>query len=267
MATLLVLHGPNLNLLGTREPGVYGAVTLEQINLDLERRAREAGHHLLYLQSNAEYELIDRIQHSLRSTLELPTGFAKWHPLAQAQYLEISTFMSPYLLSSQGDRPGMAHSVEGRFPFLDVRVMEFCNRLPAHLKLRGLTEKYLLKKLARQWLPDEIWRRHKQPYRAPIHRSFFNEDTQDYVRELLSPTWIEKTGYFKADAVQQMVEKVSRGGRLSETDDMALAGILSTQLVHQSFVEDFRVSPSLDAMDDVKVCRKKIGQGVHDAVS
>ena len=61
MATLLVLHGPNLNLLGTREPGVYGAVTLEQINLDLERRAREAGHHLLYLQSNAEYELIERI--------------------------------------------------------------------------------------------------------------------------------------------------------------------------------------------------------------
>ena len=61
MATLLVLHGPNLNLLGTREPGVYGAVTLDQINLDLERRAREAGHHLLYLQSNAEYELIDRI--------------------------------------------------------------------------------------------------------------------------------------------------------------------------------------------------------------
>jgi 3-dehydroquinate dehydratase II len=66
MATLLVLHGPNLNLLGTREPGVYGAVTLEQINLDLERRARDAGHHLLYLQSNAEYELIDRI-HAARS--------------------------------------------------------------------------------------------------------------------------------------------------------------------------------------------------------
>src|SRR5690606_31288246 len=61
MATLLVLHGPNLNLLGTREPGVYGAVTLDQINQDLERRAREAGHHLLYLQSNAEYELIGRI--------------------------------------------------------------------------------------------------------------------------------------------------------------------------------------------------------------
>ena len=61
MATLLVLHGPNLNLLGTREPGVYGATTLEQVNQDLERRASEAGHRLLHLQSNAEHMLIERI--------------------------------------------------------------------------------------------------------------------------------------------------------------------------------------------------------------
>ena len=61
MATLLVLHGPNLNLLGTREPGIYGALTLPQIDEDLVRRAREGGHHLLHLQSNAEYELIERI--------------------------------------------------------------------------------------------------------------------------------------------------------------------------------------------------------------
>ena len=66
MATFLVLHGPNLNMLGTREPGVYGAVTLAQINQDLEQRARDRGHHLLHLQSNAEYELIERI-HAARS--------------------------------------------------------------------------------------------------------------------------------------------------------------------------------------------------------
>ena len=61
MATILVLHGPNLNLLGTREPGVYGATSLAQINQQLEQQARDAGHHLLHLQSNAEYELIERI--------------------------------------------------------------------------------------------------------------------------------------------------------------------------------------------------------------
>lgn len=61
MATILVLHGPNLNLLGLREPGIYGAATLEDINRRLTENARQAGHHLQTLQSNAEYELIDRI--------------------------------------------------------------------------------------------------------------------------------------------------------------------------------------------------------------
>ena len=62
MATILVLHGPNLNLLGEREPGVYGDTSLNDINQALQQAAQEAGHHLLAMQSNAEYELVDRIQ-------------------------------------------------------------------------------------------------------------------------------------------------------------------------------------------------------------
>lgn len=62
MATILVLHGPNLNLLGEREPGVYGDTTLADIDLGLERLALERGHHLLHMQSNAEYELVERVQ-------------------------------------------------------------------------------------------------------------------------------------------------------------------------------------------------------------
>ena len=61
MASILVLHGPNLNLLGTREPGVYGADTLNDINSQLSQLAQDKGHHLQSLQSNAEYELIERI--------------------------------------------------------------------------------------------------------------------------------------------------------------------------------------------------------------
>ena len=66
MATILVLHGPNLNLLGTREPDVYGSTTLADINLGLEALAREQGHHLLLMQSNAEYELVERVQEAPR---------------------------------------------------------------------------------------------------------------------------------------------------------------------------------------------------------
>ena len=62
MATILVLHGPNLNLLGEREPEVYGSTTLHDINSSLEQLAQSRGHHLLTMQSNAEYELVERIQ-------------------------------------------------------------------------------------------------------------------------------------------------------------------------------------------------------------
>jgi len=62
VATILVIHGPNLNLLGEREPDIYGHETLADINQSLQQLALDAGHHLLAMQSNAEYELIERIQ-------------------------------------------------------------------------------------------------------------------------------------------------------------------------------------------------------------
>lgn len=70
MATILVLHGPNLNLLGQREPGIYGADTLESINQQLTDDCLAAGHHLLYLQSNAEYELVERIHDAGREGVD-----------------------------------------------------------------------------------------------------------------------------------------------------------------------------------------------------
>jgi len=70
MATILVLHGPNLNLLGTREPEIYGSTTLDDINLSLSTMAHDQGHHLLCLQSNAEYELIDRIHDAKKEQVD-----------------------------------------------------------------------------------------------------------------------------------------------------------------------------------------------------
>lgn len=188
--------------------------------------------------------------------IDYPPEFAGWSGLEQAQYLEVTTFLSPYLLSAQGDRVAMAHSVEGRYPFLDVRVMEFCNRLPARLKLRALTEKYLLRRLASGYLPETIWKRRKRPYRAPIHRSFFHAAPAAYVRELLSDSHLTATGIFNPLAVRQLTAKLEQGRAVGETDDMALVGILSTLLVQQQFVAAFSTRPALSARDDVKVVRR-----------
>jgi asparagine synthase (glutamine-hydrolysing) len=183
----------------------------------------------------------------------LPVEFMAWEPLARAQYLEIAIFLADYLLSSQGDRVAMAHSVEGRFPFLDVRLVEFCNALPPHLKLRGLHEKYLLKQAVRDLLPEGIWRRPKRPYRAPIHRCFFpGGKPLPWVAHMLSPQATKSAGYFDPTAVSLLRQKLERGAVLGETDDMALAGILSTHLVHHRFVASYRLPPPLPDAEDIK---------------
>lgn len=185
--------------------------------------------------------------------LALPPDFATWHPQSRAQYLEITIFMAEYLLSSQGDRVAMAHSVEGRVPFLDHRVIEFANQLPPHYKLRGLDEKHVLKRAFKDLLPDTIWNRPKRPYRAPIHRSFFpNGQPLAWVADILTPTAVAAAGYFDPQAVNNLVNKITRLGHLGETDDMALAGLLSTQLVHRQFIASFTPAPPIGDGDDIK---------------
>ena len=170
----------------------------------------------------------------------LPDGFAGWGVVERAQLLEMTVFLPGYLLSSQGDRVAMAHSVEGRYPFLDPRLVEFANALPARLKLKGLREKDILRRVARRFLPKQTLERRKQPYRAPIHRSLFPQRPLDFVESLLDDAALRRTKLFKPEVVGQLRAKVQRGSALGETDDMALAGIVSTQLLHQQFVDGFR---------------------------
>lgn len=171
----------------------------------------------------------------------LPPEYHRWDAFAQAQYLEIAIFLSEYLLSSQGDRMSMAHSVEGRYPFLDPRVVDFSTGLPARFKMFGLREKAVLKHAMKDLLPPQTVRRHKQPYRAPILSAFFGEHSPDYVAELLSPESIRRTGYFDEDAVGSLAAKCRRGSPVSETEEMAVVGILSVLLLHRWFVDGQKV--------------------------
>jgi asparagine synthase (glutamine-hydrolysing) len=167
----------------------------------------------------------------------LPAGFASWHPLSRAQYLETRCLLPGYILSSQGDRVSMAHAVEGRFPFLDHRVVELGARLPPRLKVNGLREKHLLRRALGRHLPQAIVERPKQPYRAPDAESFAGPDAPDYVRALLSPQAISRAGYFEPRAVAHLAAKCSRAlPRVSAGDNMAFMAVLSTQLLHSHFI-------------------------------
>lgn len=177
----------------------------------------------------------------------LPESFMEWSPLARAQWLETTVFMSGYLLSSQGDRMAMANSVEGRYPFLDYRVIEYCSSLPDKLKLNGLNEKYLLKKLMTGRIPESIVKRPKQPYRAPISSVFMGREKPDYVDEMLSEKMTRLAGIFSHESVAALLAKIEKAGTASEMDNMVLAAVISTHLVHSQFIEnnnsEFRNGP------------------------
>ncbi len=178
----------------------------------------------------------------------LPASFSNWHHLARAQYLEARSLLSGYLLSSQGDRMSAANSVEGRYPFLDHRVVEFAARIPPLYKIHGLKEKFALKKAMADELPREILQRVKQPYMAPDSNSFFQENPPAYINELLSERELQKAGIFRPDSVTKLRAECAKlsHAHLSFKDNMSFIGILSTQLLVSQFLDYFDRPASLE---------------------
>jgi asparagine synthase (glutamine-hydrolysing) len=188
-------------------------------------------------------DFADAIPGSAREAVAalVPDRSRRWSRFNRAQYVEAKLLMSGYLLSSQGDRMLMENSVEGRFPFLDPRIIDFAARLDPRLKMRVLNEKYLLKMAAEDYLPEKILQRPKQPYRAPDAGAFFGPDhpTPEYVEALLSEETLRRTGYFDPHSTGLLVAKARRGGVRSVRDNQALVGILSTQLWHHHFIDRY----------------------------
>lgn len=176
----------------------------------------------------------------------LPEAFTRWHPFAQAQYLESTILLPGYILSSQGDRVAMGHSVEGRFPFLDVRVMEWAGRLPVRQKMKVLDEKHVLKRAGRDLVPPAVLQRPKQPYRAPDAVSFYDGEAgrarHDWIEERMSEGALKAAGIFRPEAAAKLIDKAKRGKLSGVKENMALVSLLSTQLVHQRFIDDFPAS-------------------------
>lgn len=173
-------------------------------------------------------------------SVNIDPGFDHYSDLAKSQFLEFSVFMSGYLLSSQGDRMSMGNSVEGRYPFLDHRIIEFTAALPDNFKLNALNEKFILKKMMKGKIPDSILKRNKQAYRAPITTSFFGHNQPEYVSELLSERSIKSFGLFDSIMVNRLIQNINKGQNTSEIENMAIAGILSTQIIQHLFIDGHR---------------------------
>ena len=160
----------------------------------------------------------------------LPERFPRWSRASQHQYVELTTRL-PGLILPLLDRPSMARGVEARVPFLDPEVIALATAMPAAVKLRGRTEKHVLREALRGALPEEIRWRRKRGLIAPIH-AWFREPLPPFAEALLAPAGLARTGYFDPAAVTAALAD-HRAGRASR--GMRLLTVLGIQLWDELF--------------------------------
>lgn len=164
---------------------------------------------------------------------DFPADYPNWSLLQRNQFLEMKTLLDGYLLSSQGDRMSLAHGIEGRYPFLDHRVVEYAFALNENYKLNGFSQKHILRKAFEKRLPSSIINRPKRPYMSPDLRSFIrSEGPTENTMFFLNDSLIKEYQVFNPKWVARFLKKFDHGipGNLGYRDNMIITFLLSTQI-------------------------------------
>jgi asparagine synthase (glutamine-hydrolysing) len=133
------------------------------------------------------------------------------HPIHQRSYLDFKLRLSDHLVTDHGDRMSMVNSVEARYPFLDIDLVEFSKQIPPELKLNELTEKYILRKVAEGLVPPEIINREKYGFHAPGSPYLLRQNIE-WINDLLSFERIKKQGYFNPHTIELLKKKYTKTG-------------------------------------------------------
>jgi len=125
------------------------------------------------------------------------------HPFHKRSYLDFKLRLSDHLVSDHADRVNYANSIEGRYPFLDVNLIEFIKTISPNVKLKNLVEKYILKEMAKRHLPNEINTRQKFSWVAPSSSQLLKNNVE-WINDMLSSDAIKKMGYFNPQTIDRL---------------------------------------------------------------
>jgi asparagine synthase (glutamine-hydrolysing) len=153
-------------------------------------------------------------------------------PLSRMLYVDTKLWLPDDLLA-RGDKMSMAASIEARVPLLDHKVVEFAASLPSHLKVRNLTRKYLLKKVAKKLLPPGIVHRKKQGFPIPISL-WLRSDARPFVSDLLAPDTIRRRGLFHVSYVENLLRDHMNG---NADRGAQLWALILIELWHARFID------------------------------
>jgi asparagine synthase (glutamine-hydrolysing) len=166
------------------------------------------------------------------------------HRLNQSLYIETKTRLVNWILW-KSDRLSMSHSVEARVPFMDHKLVELAAKIPPDLKLNGMDEKYLLKKIMAEHMPQHPQQFKKRAFYTPIKEWFFTSEKIKDIESFISEEVIKNTGIFDSDAVKEMVDEIIRFETPQTYNDYyslmklewGLMVVLTVQILHWLFVE------------------------------
>jgi asparagine synthase (glutamine-hydrolysing) len=153
-------------------------------------------------------------------------------PIDRMLYADFMTRLPEHSLMLT-DRMTMAHGLEARSPYLDHELVEHVAGLPSRMKIRGRTTKYLFRKVARDYLPEEIVRRKKQGFMLPV-AYWFREQLHLFIKQVLANSYFVKQGIFNETAVMRMIEEHKRN---KVDHHVRLWMLLNLEVWHQLYIE------------------------------
>ena len=131
------------------------------------------------------------------------------HVFHQRSYVDFKLRLGGHLIADHGDRMTMANNIEGRYPFLDVDLIEFTKQIPPDLMVNGMNEKYILKKLGERYVPNEVISREKFGFVAPGSPQLL-KSKNEWVHDLLSYDMIKRQGFFNPDTIERLKKMYTR---------------------------------------------------------
>jgi asparagine synthase (glutamine-hydrolysing) len=185
----------------------------------------------------APFQALDRAS-LLLNNLDVKGRLNGRAPVHQSLYLWSKTLLPGYILTLLGDRMEMAHSIEGRVPFLDHKVGEFLMKTPVNLKIRGTTEKFILREATRDVITDTVYRRQKHPFLSPPDGSGVPSKMATLIQDTLRSKVVDSVPFLNAAAVRSLANRLGKmTSAARERIDPDLMRLISQIFLHERFVQ------------------------------
>jgi asparagine synthase (glutamine-hydrolysing) len=186
----------------------------------------------------APFESLDRAS-LLLNNIDVKHRLDGRAPVHQSLYLWSKTALPGYILTLLGDRMEMAHSIEGRVPFLDHEVAEFLFKTPVNLKIRGLTEKYILREATRDVITDRVYRRQKHPFLSPPDVAETPSRMAALIQDVLRSKVVDSVPFLNGPVIRSLADALpAMSAKDRGAIDPGLMMLMSYVFMHQRLVQN-----------------------------